>query len=351
MAKKKILPGSLFMGSLFDDEPPVADEIGRAAERMAREAALISMRRAAAATDASIAGDDIFEPIDARAAGGRLLFMSLGSGSSGNCYYVGTADAGVLIDAGLDLKHVESSLAGNGIAMEAVKGIMVTHDHSDHVKYVYSIVRIHRHIGVYCTPRCLSGIMRRHSVSRRLKDYHRPIYKEFAVEVAGLEITAFDVSHDGTDNVGYFVSESRSGATLCLATDLGVVTERVEHYMALADAMVIESNYDSDMLAVGPYTEYLKARIRAASGHLDNAVTGDFVARMAAGNERLHSVFLCHLSHDNNRPEVALATVRRALEAAGLGPVGDGSMSVESRDCRVQLVALPRHDATRLYRL
>lgn len=274
-----------------------------------------------------------------------VVFISFGSGSSGNCSYIGGRNGGFLIDVGVDVDKIREGLRANGLTFDDVKGVCLTHDHSDHVRYVYSLVRKHPHIGVYCTPKTLGGIMRRHSISRRLKDYHRPIYKEFAFNIADFELTAFEVSHDGMDNSGYFIRHGEH--TFAVATDLGCITPRVDYYMRQARYIVIESNYDKDMLDNGPYPMHLKARIAADNGHLDNRVTGEFLAGILS--PRLSHVFLCHLSQDNNRPEAALTAVGDALMRAGVESLGDGSDTLEMKKRKVQLVALPRFDVSRMY--
>lgn len=276
-----------------------------------------------------------------------IVMISFGSGSSGNSAYIGDRDGGVLIDAGVEIDKVRDGLRSNGLSLNHIKGICLTHDHSDHVRFVYSLVRKHPEMGVYCTPRTLSGILRRHSISRRLKDYHRPIYKEFAFKIGNFEITAFDVSHDGTDNSGFFITNGRH--TFAIATDLGCITPRVDYYMRQARYVMIESNYDAEMLRNGSYPMYLKARIASDTGHLDNVVTGRFLAEII--RPELTHVFLCHLSKDNNTPEIALSAVSEALHRAGIERIGDGSGSLESRSCQLQLVALPRYDASRLFTL
>lgn len=276
-----------------------------------------------------------------------LLLISFGSGSSGNCAYLGTRREGLLIDAGIDPLMVERHLKDNGLSMANIKGVLLTHDHSDHVRYVYKIVRLRKDVGIYCTPKTLTGLLRRHSISRRVKDYHRPIYKEFPFTVAGLTITAFDVSHDGTDNCGFYL-EAPSGLTFAVATDIGSVTERVDFYMSKARYVMLEANYDADMLRTGPYTAFLKSRIAAPSGHLDNMDSGAFAVRLAGAGHLSH-IFLCHLSAENNTPAIALSTVRAHLEGAGYGPVGDASGSLEASACRIQLMALPRTAPSRLF--
>ena len=275
-----------------------------------------------------------------------MRFISFGSGSSGNCSFIGTETQGVLIDAGVDTVKVFKSLADNGIRPETVKGIVITHDHGDHVRYAYNIARKYKHIHVYCTPRALNGIFRRHSISRRLKDVHEAIFKEIPFTLAGMRFTAFEVSHDGTDNVGFFIEYG--DLHFVVATDLGCITDRAFHYMTQADYLMIEANYDAEMLTNGHYPEYLKNRIRAENGHLDNKVTAAFVADNYT--ERLKNVFLCHLSHDNNTPEIAVNEVRMALEAKGV-TVGEGKGTMEDLDKAVQLVALPRFESSALFML
>ena len=273
-----------------------------------------------------------------------LYYFSIGSGSSGNSCYIGTRKGGILIDAGVKTDEIEASLAANGIDMKKVVGIFLTHDHSDHVRYVYSLLRNHRHMRLYCTNRVLNGILRRHSISKRIKDYHTPIFKEIPVTLSELEITAFEVPHDGVDNMGFSITFD--DRRFVLATDLGAVTERARHYMSQANYLVIEANYDLHMLLQGRYPEYLKARIQTENGHLDNMQTARFLEEII--NPSLKNIFLCHLSQDNNTPHKALSAVRSALEGKGK-KVGDANDTLEDRKADVQLMALPRFEPSRLF--
>ena len=284
------------------------------------------------------------QPMKPAALSPRLKFISFGSGSSGNCAYIGDDNGGILIDGGVDNNRVVSELAKNGISMDMVKAICITHDHGDHIRFAYSIVRRYRHIGIYCTLRTLNGIMRRHNISRRFKDYHRPIYKEMPFTIDNFKITAFDVSHDGTDNMGFFIENGSH--RFAIATDLGCITPRVDHYMRQAQYIMIESNYDKEMLLTGKYPEYLKARILADKGHLDNEVTARYIAEIYT--PKLTHVFLCHLSNDNNTPNIALATVTKPLFERGL-KIGDATESATSNDADIQITPLPRLDSSILY--
>ncbi len=274
----------------------------------------------------------------------RLFYMSIGSGSSGNSCYVGTSRGGILIDAGIKPDEIEQALESNGINLAQVKGILLTHDHGDHTKYVYTLLRHNRHISLFCTNRIRDGLLKRHNVSKRINDYHVPVFKEIPFKVGELEITAFEVSHDGVDNVGYSIEFDNR--RFVIATDLGTVTPRARHYISEANYLVFESNYDSDMLRLGRYPEYLKARIRSSIGHMDNADTAAFLREIYT--ESLKYIFLCHLSRDNNTPAKAVTATRNALEAAGLR-VGRAEETLSDRKADVQLMALPRFDATRLF--
>lgn len=289
-------------------------------------------------------GDMPLGPVVVKPVPNKIMFMSFGSGSSGNCAFIGDSQSGMLIDAGVDPKKVVEGLSAHRIPVESVKAILITHDHSDHMKFAYALLRRYRHISLYCTPRTLNGMLRRHNISRRIKDYQVNIYKEIPFAVDNFTITAFEVMHDGSDNVGFFVEHDDRAFTV--ATDLGCISERADHYMRRSDYLMIESNYDLNMLRFGPYPEYLKARIQNVNGHLDNKVTADYLAKIHS--ERLRYVFLCHLSHDNNTPQTALAETRGALEAIGL-KVGAGSNSADDTGAHLQLVALPRFEFSPLY--
>ena len=281
---------------------------------------------------------------DKKSVSERLFYISFGSGSSGNSCYIGTDAGGIIVDAGVRTDLVEAALKKYDLSMKDVKALLLTHDHSDHVRYAYQLLRSNRHMSMYCTPRVLNGMLRRHNISKRVKDYHTPIFKEIPFKIGRLEIVAFDVPHDGTDNMGFSITFGHHN--FVLATDLGEVTERADHYMSQANYLVIESNYDRDMLRLGKYPEYLKARVASGSGHMDNEHTAAFLRRII--RPELKYVFLCHLSKDNNTPSKALKAVRDALEEAGKR-VGNAMEVATDHRADIQLMALPRYEATRLF--
>jgi len=320
---------------VFDDLPPL-DVMDKYVER---ERAAQAERRRRMEAEA----EPVMDAVELNGAVDKIFYMSFGSGSSGNCTYIGDRECGFLIDAGIDGEHVERVLLANGIGMNQVKGIFLTHDHGDHVRYAYNILRRNRHMRLYCTPKALNGLLRRHNISRRIKDYHEPIYKEFEVKLGRFTLTPFEVMHDGTDNAGYFITHG--DMRFALATDLGCISPRVEHYMRQAQFIMIESNYDAEMLRVGSYPEYLKSRIRADNGHLDNVVSAAFIDSIYT--PQLRYLFLCHLSFDNNTPRQAREVFENALAHRGIR-IGDGTSELTTD---LQLIVLPRYEATPLYAL
>lgn len=324
---------------LFDEEESPLSYGVRTCGELAEKVRLTGGQSSFSLPEVSPLGPIVVKPVP-----NKIVFMSFGSGSSGNCAYIGDSLSGFLIDAGVEPKQVVQGLAEHNISMDIVKGICITHDHSDHMRYAYTLLKKYRHLRLYCTPRAMNGIMRRHSVSRRLRDYHVSIYKEIPFALGNFTITAFEVMHDGTDNAGFYVQHDERA--FAIATDLGCISERVDYYMRRADYIMIESNYDLNMLLFGRYPEYLKSRIRNVNGHLDNKMTAEYLGR--AYTERLKYVFLCHLSQDNNTPEIALDESRKALEALGI-KVGEGRNTPSDCASHVQLVALPRFDCSQLY--
>ncbi len=336
MARYRKLKPLQDLPGLFDDNAALQDYAGASIDFTSNDSTPKLKHKETKST-----GIQPMEPVTITS---NLKFISFGSGSSGNCAYLGDDNSGILIDAGVDNKQVVNELAKNGISMDMVKAICITHDHGDHIRFAYSIVRRYRHIGIYCTPRTLNGIMRRHNVSRRFKDYHRPFYQEIPFTIDNFKITAFEVSHDGTDNMGFFIENGNHRFTI--ATDLGRITPRVDFYMRQARYIMIESNYDKEMLITGTYAEYLKARILADKGHLDNEVTARYIAEIYS--PKLTHVFLCHLSNDNNTPYIALATVSKPLFERGV-KIGDGTESATSNDADIQITTLPRKESSILY--
>jgi len=263
----------------------------------------------------------------------RLRFQSFGSGSSGNCYFIGNASTGLLIDAGVGVRTIRKNLRNLGLDFENIWGVFVTHDHADHIKAVGSLGEKHR-VPVYTTRKVHEGINRSYAVTEKLYSCKKYIEKGETVQVGEFKVTAFEVSHDATDNVGYTIEYKEKRFTF--ATDLGYISEEAAKQLEMAHYMVLEANYDDQMLRNGPYPLHLKNRIIAETGHLSNDQAGIFLAEYY--KEHLQKVFLCHLSRENNLPEIAYTTVQNHLE---------GKKIVVGKD--LELFTLDRLNPSELY--
>ncbi len=293
--------------------------------------------------------------------GKGLSFISFGSGSSGNCAYLGTPRGGILIDAGIrepvkyhrkkknperqDVPTLDQAfdvLERNGVYPDMIKGVLLTHAHQDHMRCLYAAVS-RCHCSVYCTMGVMGQMLQRCRISSRIRDHHVSIFKEIPFRILDMEITAFETSHD-VKSVGFSIEYE--GERFVVATDMGIITERAAHYMSRANHLMIECNYDYKMLIEGHYTQMLKDRVSGEKGHLDNKVAAQFVADNY--HDGLQYVFMCHLSKDNNTEAIALQTMRQALEARGLS-VGDGSNAAFQSNRNVQICVLPRYNVSDFY--
>jgi phosphoribosyl 1,2-cyclic phosphodiesterase len=188
----------------------------------------------------------------------KLRFQSFGSGSSGNCYFIGNASNGLLIDAGLGVRSIRKCLRNLGLDFENIWGVFVTHDHADHIKGVGSIGEKHR-VPIYSTRQVHEGIQRSYCVTEKLYSSRKFIEKDETIQVGDFKITAFPVSHDATDNVGYTIEYKEKRFTF--ATDLGYISDEVAAHLGSADFIVLEANYDVQMLQQGSYPLYLKNKV------------------------------------------------------------------------------------------
>jgi phosphoribosyl 1,2-cyclic phosphodiesterase len=263
----------------------------------------------------------------------KVRFMSLQSGSSGNCYYIGTDENGILIDAGIPVKQIKSCLKSVGLSFEKVMAVFVTHDHADHIKALGNLGE-KCSIPIYATAATHEGINRNYCMTEKLVTSVRFVEKDVTFNFCGFNITPFEVPHDGTDNVGYHIEVG--GTVFCFVTDLGHITEKVSSYIEKANYLILEANYDEEMLKGGHYPKFLKERITSPLGHLSNKTTAKFLAEHIT--EDLKYVWLCHLSGENNHPELAYKTVEYELRGVGVIPGVD-----------VQVTALKRNSPSELY--
>ena len=188
----------------------------------------------------------------------KIKFISLASGSSGNCYFIGTDAYGILVDAGIGIRTIKKHLKDLGIGLDRIRAVLITHDHADHIKAV-------GHLGekfgipIYSTPEIHIGINKSYCVTEKLSTSVRYLSKGTQIQIEDFRITAFEVPHDGTDNVGYCIEVD--GKTFSFLTDLGHITSTAAGYICKANYLILEANYDEEMLKMGSYPQYLKERI------------------------------------------------------------------------------------------
>ena len=243
----------------------------------------------------------------------ELKFMSLSSGSCGNCYYLGTDKGAILIDAGVSLRRLKKVLQEYGLSTDSFSAVLVTHDHLDHI----------RHLGSFCkrlskpvyTTDTIHRALARHTFTAPTIGPCRRILNEGEWnEIAGFRIRYFVVPHDATQTVGYAIEAE--GRRFVIMTDVGRMTDEAIEFASQADTVVVESNYDMDMLMAGPYTYELKMRIVQGCGHLSNDECASAIRRF--WHPGLRNIFLCHLSENNNTQELAYCCSMKSLEDMGI---------------------------------
>ena len=255
----------------------------------------------------------------------ELRFSPLFSGSSGNATYVGCDDAHLLVDAGLSGTRVTQELMKVGVDPDMLSAILVTHEHSDHIKGIGILSRKYD-LPVFATEgtwREMYGKIG--AISPRNMRIFEPGQDFY---IGSIDVTPFATPHDAGQPVGY--TFEISGAKLAIATDLGSVRDSWFKYVKGADAVILESNYDPGMLQTGPYPFDLKKRIMGRHGHLSNDDAGEVAAELAKNGTR--QIILGHLSKENNYPELALQCTLSALKLAGVRCQSDVRVMVASRD-------------------
>lgn len=256
-----------------------------------------------------------------------LKFISFGSGSSGNCYLLYTERDALLIDAGVGVRMLKKYFSNYGLSLRIVHNILITHDHADHVKSVGSLSGEYG-LPVYATEEVHRGIERNYCVRRKVDQASKHFVEKGKTFIMGdFEVTPFAVPHDSADNVGYRIV--CGSVVFCLITDVGHITDEIKSFIHLANYLVLEANYDAEMLMDGAYPQYLKERINCPTGHLSNRDCAVALAENAT--TALKQVWLCHLSEENNHPELARKTVESILHSYGIVPGKDFGLEVLKR--------------------
>ena len=233
-----------------------------------------------------------------------MRFACLGSGSEGNGLLVEADTTRLLIDCGFGVRDTVLRLARIGVAPETISAIIVTHEHSDHVGGVAAFAARYR-TPVWLTFGTLSAVAERFAGLPKVYGFDT----HDAFEIDAIHVRPFPVPHDAREPVQFVCSDGQW--KLGVLTDLGVSTAHVEASLSGCDALVLECNHDSGMLAKGDYPYALKQRIAGRFGHLDNDAAGGLLSRL--DNSRLKHVFAAHLSQHNNLPDLARAALAAAL--------------------------------------
>lgn len=237
-------------------------------------------------------------------------FCSLFSSSSGNATFVGTSKKGILIDAGVSAKRLETSLIQRDISPDTIGGIFITHEHSDHIKAVRVFCGRYN-IPVYATEGTLSALEEEGVLNGK---FPYRIIDEKGTEVNDMFITSFRTPHDSNESCGYkiLLPDERK---IAIATDIGHMTDTIRENLKGCDLVMLESNHDIGMVQNGEYPYYLKRRILSDRGHLSNIACAEEAKELIkSGTTRL---FLGHLSRDNNIPALAFETTYASIYETG----------------------------------
>ena len=233
-----------------------------------------------------------------------MNLCSIASGSSGNCIFIGTEQTSLLVDIGISAKQAETGLHTIDRTLKDIDGILVTHEHSDHIRGVGVAAR-KAGIPIYGTKGTLEAIKNCSSLGKIDEGLYREISPDEIFQVGDMEIVPFRISHDAADPVAYRVNSGEKSAAV--VTDLGVYNDYIVAHLQGLDAVLLEANHDVRMLQAGVYPYYLKQRILSNHGHLSNENAGRLLCRILHDN--LKSVFLGHLSKENNYEALAYETV------------------------------------------
>lgn len=234
-----------------------------------------------------------------------MRLCSIASGSSGNCIYVGSDHTHLLVDTGISKKRIDEGLHTLGIKGEELAGILITHEHSDHIQGLGVFSRKYG-IPVYATKGTLKGIREYKSLGKMPDGLLHEIEIDKDFLLGDLTIHPFAISHDAYQPSGYRIACGER--SVAVATDLGIYDDYTVENLKGLDAVLLEANHDIHMLEVGPYPYPLKRRVMGEKGHLSNEVSGRLLCDILHDN--LKQVVLGHLSKENNYAELAYETVK-----------------------------------------
>jgi phosphoribosyl 1,2-cyclic phosphodiesterase len=240
-----------------------------------------------------------------------MRFSVLASGSTGNAFFIGTDRCAFLVDAGLSGKQVEKLLDSVGVKPTELNGILVTHEHNDHIKGVGVLARKYQ-LPVYANEATWARLP---ALIGEVPEKQQEVFRtNTQITLGDLDIQSYGISHDAAEPVGFCFYHGIH--KLALTTDLGYVSQRIKETILGADIFVFESNHDVELLRMGSYPWHIKQRILSDSGHLSNEDAGEALLHVIT--ERTKQVYLAHLSKENNMVELAHMTVNNILSENGI---------------------------------
>ena len=237
-----------------------------------------------------------------------MRLCSIASGSSGNCIYVGSDATHLLVDVGISGKRTEAGLNSLGITGKDLDGILITHEHSDHISGLGVMARKYE-VPIYATRGTIAAMCESGSLGKVDTSLFHEIREDEKLTIKDLTVNPMRISHDAAQPVAYRISYGSRKVGIC--TDLGVYNDYTVECLKGMDALLIEANHDVNMLQVGPYPYYLKQRILGDRGHLSNENSGRLLSRIL--HDKLQAIVLGHLSKENNMPELAYEAVRMEI--------------------------------------
>lgn len=236
-----------------------------------------------------------------------ISFCSFSSGSSGNSYLVKSKNTALLIDAGISGKRILEGLTHSETAFEDVQGVLITHEHIDHVKSLATITKKLPNAFAYANNPTWSALGDKVHADKR-KEFHTGE----AFSIGDIQVKSFPISHDAVEPVGF--SFYHKDHQISIVTDTGHITEEIYREIVDADILVLESNHDINMLKMCRYPWSVKQRILGNAGHLSNEDAGSTLCRLIHEKKKNRQVLLAHLSKENNFPEMAFQTIKNQLQ-------------------------------------
>lgn len=261
---------------------------------------------------------------------------SIASGSDGNCIYIGSENTHLLVDTGISGRRIVKGLEEYGITIKEIAGILITHEHIDHIKGIGVLARKYG-IPVYGTKGTIHAIQMKKSTGTIDDSLFNPIEKNQPFVIGDIELYGFSVSHDAEDPVAYCLKGDQK--KIAIVTDLGYYDNRILEELQGLDAILLEANHDENLVEVCSYTYQLKRRILGERGHLSNVNAGRLIQKIF--HEKMQRIILGHLSKDNNTPELAYETVRLELTMSATHKEGfEYPIMVAKRSSVTELIEL-----------